>query len=250
MQEAEVDARRCDRLIRGLNNADYITTTSKFVADYLSKKYGVDKEKIWVFPWGHKRCHFYDRGDTSKAIMSAFGVPEDKKVLLSARVCKPQNNIDKIIDAFDNNISTYLVVLTGNNNDNKYRDYNISRAANKQILFLPTLSEKELSLLYNRATATISIPDVDQLSTTIIESMACGTPVIGSDIDAYRERIVHGNNGLLVDPNDTNELRKAMRSSVEEQDFKLNMKDAVKDAVKNDAWEDNARYMLNLYDRP
>ena len=112
------------------------------------------------------------------------------------------------------------------------------------------LNEKELSILYNRATATISIPNVDQLSTTILESMACGTPVIGSDIDVYRERIIHENNGLLVDPNDTYELHKAMRRSIGEQNFKLSMKDAAKYAVKNDAWEDNARYMLNLYDKP
>jgi predicted SAM-dependent methyltransferase len=41
------------RLIKGLDYANYITTTSEYMSNFLQEKYNVDKNKLWVIPWGY-----------------------------------------------------------------------------------------------------------------------------------------------------------------------------------------------------
>ena len=45
---------------------------------------------------------------------------------------------------------------------------------------------------------------------TLLEAMACGKAVIGSDISGINDVIVHGKTGLLVPPKDTQALASAI----------------------------------------
>ena len=53
LQEAVSDKNSKDRLISGLNNSDFVTTTSDHMAEVLEKQYGVDRRRIWTIPWGY-----------------------------------------------------------------------------------------------------------------------------------------------------------------------------------------------------
>jgi glycosyltransferase involved in cell wall biosynthesis len=50
--------------------------------------------------------------------------------------------------------------------------------------------------------------------------MACGCFPIAGDIESIREWIVHGQNGLLVDPNDPQSLAEAMLLAMERSDLR------------------------------
>jgi glycosyltransferase involved in cell wall biosynthesis len=50
----------------------------------------------------------------------------------------------------------------------------------------------------------------------IVESMACGTPVIASDLPAVRELISSGNDGMLVPPDSPRALAGALESLLED----------------------------------
>lgn len=78
-----------------------------------------------------------------------------------------------------------------------------------------------------------------------IESMAAGKPVIGSDIGAIKELIAKGA-GILVKPNNVNELRTAIKKLIQNQKLRTNMgKIGVKAAQEYD--EENTMKKIKTF---
>lgn len=78
----------------------------------------------------------------------------------------------------------------------------------EEVLFLGRVSTQELIWLYNSAQVLVAPSIYEGFGLTPLEAMACGTPVIVSNISSLPE--VVGDAGLLVDPFDIDELTVAM----------------------------------------
>lgn len=61
------------------------------------------------------------------------------------------------------------------------------------------VSEEELVLAYNRAMVTAYTPIMEPFGFVPLESMACGTPIVGVKEAGVRETVRDGETGLLVD---------------------------------------------------
>jgi glycosyltransferase EpsD len=64
-----------------------------------------------------------------------------------------------------------------------------------KIIFLGHM--KNMNELYPCCDAAVTTSRIEGLPFNVMEAMACGLPVIASDIKGHRELIVHGKNGLL-----------------------------------------------------
>jgi glycosyltransferase involved in cell wall biosynthesis len=73
---------------------------------------------------------------------------------------------------------------------------------------LPRLSDEEMVLLYNAATLLLYPSLYEGFGLPIIEAMACGTPVITSNLSSMKE--IAGENALLVDPISTQSIHQAI----------------------------------------
>jgi glycosyltransferase involved in cell wall biosynthesis len=75
---------------------------------------------------------------------------------------------------------------------------------------------------YHRATLFVlpcveaSNGDVDGIPNVLLEAMACGLPVVSSDLPAIRELITSGTNGVLLPPGDVTALAGALRQLIED----------------------------------
>jgi len=71
--------------------------------------------------------------------------------------------------------------------------------------------ERVLSLVYSAADV-LAIPSrEDNLPNTVLEAMACGTPVVGFAAGGIPEMVRPGRTGLLADPGDVEELAEGLR---------------------------------------
>lgn len=62
------------------------------------------------------------------------------------------------------------------------------------------VSDDELVAEYQQAAVVVGCAVGEPFGLTIPEASACGTPVVAVDEGGYRETVVHGDNGLLVEP--------------------------------------------------
>lgn len=60
--------------------------------------------------------------------------------------------------------------------------------------------DQELRELIQGATATIYVPVDEDFGMSPVESMACGTPVIGVNDGGLKETIIDGKTGILIHP--------------------------------------------------
>jgi glycosyltransferase involved in cell wall biosynthesis len=84
------------------------------------------------------------------------------------------------------------------------------------------LSDKELVQLYNESLVTLSLSKFDTFGLVPLESMACGVPVVAFNVAGYRETIVDGKTGYLVDFN-PQEIAQKIVHLIENEDIRKEM---------------------------
>ncbi|MDO2935996.1 glycosyltransferase family 4 protein [Paeniglutamicibacter sulfureus] len=81
-----------------------------------------------------------------------------------------------------------------------------------------------------------------------VEALACEVPVIAADLPALRELVVHGETGLLVEPDDSNQLAQAMRTLLRQPSKRASMgAQGRKQMLAERTWAANARNLSKTY---
>lgn len=78
------------------------------------------------------------------------------------------------------------------------------------------VSHEELVELYAHCKGLITTSQDEDFGMNAVEAMASGKPVIAPDEGGYRETVVHGQTGILIDAIDENKLRNAILKLGEE----------------------------------
>ena len=95
----------------------------------------------------------------------------------------------------------------------------LARQLEVQVDFRHMVAEAELVRLYNTALFTVYAPVMEPFGFVPIESMACGTPVVGVREGGVRETIEHERTGLLVD-RDPAQFAGAMRCLLQDANIR------------------------------
>jgi glycosyltransferase involved in cell wall biosynthesis len=105
-------------------------------------------------------------------------------------------------------------------------------AISEKVELLSAQPQKEMADLFRQSLISTSITTHDGTPNTLLEAMACGCfPIVG-DIEALREWITPGENGLLVDPGDANALAQAIIRAISQTDMRLKAKERNLNLVK------------------
>jgi len=137
--------------------------------------------------------------------MSVFrsqGLPKQDFVL-SVGALTPSKGFDLLIQSLallDFPLRPALVIVSNQTDTNEL--VYLKELANHlhvSVDFHSRIDDQDLVRLYNQARLTLYAPTMEPFGFVPLESMACGTPVIGVREGGVRETIVHGVTGLLVD---------------------------------------------------
>lgn len=94
--------------------------------------------------------------------------------------------------------------------DQQARDWIQELDIARAVELLPPMPHEDMAGLFRRAQVMVSPAVHDGTPNSLLEAMACGCFPVAGDLDSIREWITSGRNGLLVDPNDPQNLAQAI----------------------------------------
>jgi 1,2-diacylglycerol 3-alpha-glucosyltransferase len=165
------------------------------------------RKRIAVLPTGIQLKKF-DRVKRSKEVRKRFGI--DGEFILHAGRISREKNIETVIHALPLLLKHHpgleLVITSKGPWLGQVKKEVQKLGLEDSIIFTGYVSDDDLIRLYKEAELSVIASEAETQGLVIIEAMACGTPVVGSDYLAIPETIKNGKNGLLFKLHDEHDL--------------------------------------------
>lgn len=189
-----------------IKNSDAIITVSEYSKREIVKVFPEALNKIKVIYLAPRSEFYMKKSNEVNYILNKYNISKPYILLLGGN--HPRKNMLRAIKAFLslNNLN-YQLVITGN--AILSFDENIKQAiAEDRIIFTDYVNDEDLVALYNKAYMFVYPSLFEGFGLPILEAMACGTPVITSNVTSMPE--VAGDSAILINPYNEKEIKNAM----------------------------------------
>ena len=161
---------------------------------------GCQKSKIWNFPWGID-LELFGTHVEGASIRKQLGW-EENKIVISTRNHVAIYGIEHLIRAIPTVIKAvpearFLIIGEGPTT-NMLKNMTKALGIACYARFIGRVPNHDLSKYLRSADVYVSTSFSDGTSVSLLESMACGLPVVVSDVSGNREWVQNGKNGFLV----------------------------------------------------
>ncbi|WP_069790746.1 glycosyltransferase family 4 protein [Cyanobacterium sp. IPPAS B-1200] len=220
--------------------ATHIICNSESTANDIINYYGISAKKITPIYLGYNSNKF-------KVIDDAKDINKKPYFIYLGRH-DPHKNLVNILSAFAKfkNNKNYQLWLVGGE-DKRYtpllkqlaRDLGVF----ERVKFLNYLDDQELVKVLNHAEALVFPTLWEGFGFPVLEAMACGTPVITSNVSSLPE--VAGDGALLVNPYDVDDIAEAMNEIVKDNVRSHLITEGLK-RVKKFSWDKTGKETLEI----
>jgi phosphoheptose isomerase len=183
----------------------------------LIRLYNADPGRITIVPAGFDPDEF--RPMSRPLARLDLDLDPTERVVLQLGRLVPRKGVDNVIRSVarlrDEGLAVRLLIVGGIEREpDPARDAELARlmgvAAEEgvadRVTFVGRRDRDELATYYNAADVFISTPWYEPFGITPLEAMACGVPVIGSNVGGIKFSVRDGETGYLVPPNDPDAL--------------------------------------------
>ena len=247
-----------DRIVKG---ADGIIAECPQDERDLVCLYEAESAKIRLIPCGFDPDELWPL--EKECARTKIGLPEDEWMVLQLGRIVPRKGVDTAIRGFarfvkENDVPARMVIVgdASKSPDPKLTP-EIGRlleiAAEEQVsdkmLFSGRRGRDEIRYYFSAADVFISTPWYEPFGITPVESMACGTPVIGARVGGIKYTILDGETGYLVSPNDPAAVARRLAELHKDQKKHARFsKQAIKRVNEMFTWEKVASKLADFYD--
>jgi glycosyltransferase involved in cell wall biosynthesis len=148
---------------------------------------GIDPEKVAVIRNGIDRSIFYQR-DKAEA-RRRLGLGSDSRIIVTVGALVPLKGIDRLIDAMKLLENEKLYVIGDGPERAKYEKLIAERRLSDRVYLIGSRPHQELAEWYSAADLFCLASSREGCPNVVIESMACGTPVVAADVGGIRELV-------------------------------------------------------------
>ena len=228
-----------DFILRFRNSMNYIASRKDIaiVTDSISSKndlvrvVGVDENRIRVIYASFSKDKFYP--DKNMDVLLKYDI--DSPYVLYLGALAPHKGVDTLIKAADLINSDVKIVLAGG----KTPEYDVETAiANSdhkdRFILTGFVSEEEKRVLYSNTEVFVFPSSYEGFGLPVLEAMACGAPVITSDVSSLPE--VGGEAAIYIKPRDSENLAREIDRIVLNPVVRDNLSRRGQEHVRSFSW--------------
>lgn len=233
-----------------LKEADKIITVSNATKDYVLSL-GAKPGKIKVLHNGVDLIRFRPLAEKRDEIRKRFGISQNSTVVLTVRRLVYKNGIDTLIEsaniAVKKNARIVFLVIGKGPDFNSVQTRIEQLGLENNFRLAGFVKDEDLPLYYNAADF-FALPSKsgEGLPLVALEAMACGLPVIATNVGGISEILIK-DYGKLVPPNQPESLAKAILgfSSIDLSSRKPEIR-AITEEKYN--WDKNVETLIEIYE--
>lgn len=240
-----------------LKSATHLIAVSNATKKDLIEKVHIKPEKISVIYEGYDNLAFKPlKIDEYNNILNKYDI-ENNKYFLYVGTIQPRKNLERLIKAYSIFLSTVKkdnpssplpkLILVGKKGWLADRIYKLPKelGIEENIKFLGYVSDSELPALYNGAISLIFPSLFEGFGLPILESMACGTPVLTSNISSMKE--IADKNANLINPYSIDDIAQGILKLFKDEKYRkiLNHKGIAQ--AKKFSWKRCAEQTLDVF---
>jgi glycosyltransferase involved in cell wall biosynthesis len=232
------------RITRVLLDAAEIISVSRPMAD-LAIQLGADPNRVHVIPNGvHTRIfHPIARMDARRQL----GLQKDRALLVCVgHLTRPKGQEELIRAMGQIPRGPHLALIGGLAGRGSYlrglRDLAGRSGLDGNVRFLGCVDRKIVAMYLNAADVSVLPSHTEGCPNVVLESLACGTPVVATRVGAVPDLISPGTTGLIVPPNDPPALASAMTDALNRRWSR----EVIHRSVANHSWESVAEKVLTV----
>ena len=170
-------------------------------AEGLAQELNMEPEEFDVLPNGVDATRFTpprDRGEVRRRL----GLPLDRRIVLNVGNLKPIKGHDILLEAMGRMNgaaeNTTLVVVGHDYRNGELQEWAAARLPHCDIRFVGR--QDDVLPWYQAADLFVLPSHGEGLPNALLEAMACGLPVIATEVGGNSDVVLHGRTGLLIQP--------------------------------------------------
>lgn len=207
---------------------------------------GVAPDRIVVVPYGvdPRFAPTDPQSDEARVVAQRYALPRD--FVLTVGAIEPRKNLPRLLDAvrrLRGRAATTEITLVHAGPEG-WLAGDVPREAARFLGYVPVA---DLRVLYGLARAFVYPSLWEGFGLPVIEAMACGCPVITSDVSSLPD--VAGGAALLVDPMATDALAAAIERVWTDEDLRRDLAARGRTRAGAFTWERTARETVAVYER-
>lgn len=231
--------------------ADHIIADSEHTRQDIVRLLKFDPSRITVIPLA-AGAQYQPIGlaDTLQGFRHKYHLPD--RFILFVSTLEPRKGIDTLLEAYAALVQitpTVPLVITGKRGwytEQLFAQVKQLRLETR-VIFTDYVPDEDMPALYNCADVLAFPSRYEGFGLTVLEAMACGTPVICSNTSSLPE--VAGDAALLVPPDDASALMRALQRVLHDASLHKWMKAQGLQQAARFSWARTAQETLAVYER-
>lgn len=244
---------------RVLSFADRIIAATLAEQAQLQFLYKADRRKITIIPPGVDLSHFYPI-PTDEA-RQFIGLEAGEQIVLFVGRIEPLKGVDTLIEAMacqrSRSLGHVTLVIIGGEPDAGPQEMSAEMARLQQlcdelcmdhmVLFLGKRAQDTLPYYYSAADVLVMPSHYESFGMVALEAMACGTPVIASQVGGLAYLIKDGETGYHVPDQDSDALCEKLNLLLGDPRLRQAMGERAAQYARNYVWENIAAQIVEVY---
>jgi len=235
---------------RSVKRATHVLADSQATKNDLVELFGTPAAKITVLYSGVD-ARFTPVRDQAEIDRGCAKYQVPRPFILSVGTLQPRKNYGRLIEAvaqFAPILPHHLVITGGEGWLYETIFEQVKRLGLEDRVHFPGfVDDADLPALYSAADLFALVSLYEGFGLPLLEAMACGTPVIGSNVSSLPEVI--GDVGLQVDPRNVDDIAHALRQMIDQPELRERSIGLGLERAKMFTWDKAARELLGIYDQ-